>query len=83
MMLTCCFNDLRYLSGLQTTMTWEMKNPDNLDDPQYIMSTSDKILKWNVVGVQGAMLSHFIEPIYLSSVTIGRYMTSLYSAIQK
>lgn len=45
-------------------------------DPTLSVSCSDKILRWNYVGIEGALLSIFFSrPIYLSSIVVASHPT--------
>ncbi|KAH8106293.1 adenosine deaminase/editase [Cristinia sonorae] len=46
--------------------------PGRADSPPTLsMSCSDKIASWNILGIQGALGSKFLYPVYVSDVVIG------------
>ncbi|XP_067144818.1 tRNA-specific adenosine deaminase 1 isoform X2 [Centruroides vittatus] len=71
--------------GINYHILGRLRTKPGRGNPTLSMSCSDKIAKWNVCGLQGALISHFLcKPIYLSTIIIGRCPFSreaLYEAI--
>ncbi|GJJ07391.1 hypothetical protein Clacol_001593 [Clathrus columnatus] len=40
-------------------------------EPSFSMSCSDKIARWSILGIQGALLSILFDPIYINEIIIG------------
>lgn len=58
--------------------------PGRVDSPPTIcMSCSDKIAAWNVLGIQGALLSQFFDPIYMDGIIIGGVENSMRQVVQE
>ncbi|XP_063682511.1 double-stranded RNA-specific adenosine deaminase-like isoform X3 [Bolinopsis microptera] len=64
-------------SGQGTNPTSSSEDPLTIDGIMMgdqrlkTMSCSDKVSRWNILGLQGCLLSEYLEPVYLSSLTLG------------
>lgn len=58
------------LDGGNSTVPINNQSKYELEGRLMVMSCSDKLLKMNVLGVQGSLLNYFIEPVYLTGIII-------------
>lgn len=56
--------------------------PGRADSPPTLsMSCSDKIAAWNVLGIQGALASQLLHPVYIDRMIIGEVAPSMHEEV--
>ena len=58
--------------------------PGRADSPPTLcMSCSDKIARWNILGIQGALGSRILSPLYIDAVVIGEVPVHMRDVIRE
>ncbi|XP_063862776.1 tRNA-specific adenosine deaminase 1-like [Scylla paramamosain] len=61
------------LPGSKYHITGVLRTKPGRGDPTLSLSCSDKIFKWTILGVQGALLMILLKkPVYIATIVIGR-----------
>lgn len=61
-----------HLPGMDYHVVGALRTKPGRGDPTQSLSCSDKFARWNVVGLQGALLSLLVnEPVYFQSLIVG------------
>lgn len=46
------------------------RNKNRMRPTSYVNTLADKLCIWSIIGVQGAILSHVLEPIYIDTILV-------------
>ena len=64
--------------GLNADRVSQWFKPEVADAPHVLsMSCSDKIARWSVLGIQGALASLILAPVYIHAVVLGEVDDSM------
>lgn len=61
------------LPGVEYHTTGVLRTKPGRGDPTRSMCCADKLARWNVLGMQGALLAWLMHPIYLDTISVGEY----------